>query len=141
MLKTTVTICSNLRNKVCRVCEKLNLKKHENTKGRKLKISLADSITPALFKQNRKIQTKKSLFEMTGLSCCYKTFTESLNRVVKSSAKMISALLAINGNRPRVVKHADSADIPVCLNKNAKNHKTSTGCLCGARRARVGFTA
>lgn len=127
MFKTAITIYNNLRNKVYHIYEKLGLKKHENTKGRKLKISIVDSITLALFKQNRKIQTKKSLFEMTDLSCCYKTFTESLNRVAASLAKMISALLAINGKRPHIVKHTDSTDIPVCQKKNAKNHKTMHG--------------
>ena len=124
MLKNSITIYNNLRNKVYHIYHKLNLERHENTKGRKLKISLVDSITLALFKQQRKIQTKKSLFEMSDFACVYKTFVESLNRVAESLARIIGALLMLNRQSSHLIKHTDSTDLPVCLNKNARNHKT-----------------
>lgn len=124
MFKKTLTLYNNIKDKVSILYQKLNLKKHENTKGRKLKIPIVDSIALALYKQNRKIQTKKSLFEMTGLHCSYKTFVESLNRVAKLLARFISVILAFNRQGSNIVKHTDSTDIPVCLNKNGSRHKT-----------------
>src|SRR3989344_4367812 len=124
MLKNSITIYNNLRNKVYRIYHHLNLERHENTKGRKLKISLIDSIALVLFKQRQKIQTKKSLFEMSTVACVYKTFVESLNRVAQSLARIIGAILTINRQSSHLVKHTDATDIPVCLNKNARNHKT-----------------
>ena len=124
MLKNSIIIYNNLRNKVYHIYHKLNLERHENTKGRKLKISLVDSITLALYKQKQKIQTKKSLFEMSAVACVYKTFVESLNRVAKSLARIIGALLMLNRQSSHLVKHTDATDIPVCLNKNARRHET-----------------
>jgi hypothetical protein len=124
MFKKALTLYNNIKDKVIVLYQKLNLKKHEKTKGRKLSISIVDSLTLALYKQNRKIQTKKSLFEMTGLACSYKTFVESLNRVARFLARFISVLLTINRQSSNIVKHTDSTDIPVCLNKNASRHKT-----------------
>lgn len=127
MFNKTLTLYNNIKNKVSIIYQKLNLKKHENTKGRKLSISIVDSISLALYKQNRKIQTKKSLFEMSGLSCSYKTFVESLNRVAKFLARFIGVILAVNRKSSNIVKHTDSTDIPVCLLKNSKHHKTMSG--------------
>lgn len=124
MLKNSIILYNNLRNKVYHIYQELNLQRHENTKGRKLKISIVDSITLALYKQKQKIQTKKSLFEMSDLTCVYKTFVESLNRVAKFLVKFIGIILAVNKKNSNLVKHTDSTDVPVCLNKNARNHKT-----------------
>lgn len=124
MLKNSIILYHNLRDKVYQIYQKLNLQRHENTKGRKLKISIVDSITLALYKQNRKIQTKKSLFEMSDLPCVYKTFVVSLNRVAKLLVKFIGLILSINRRNSHLVKHTDSTDMPVCLNKNARSHKT-----------------
>ena len=124
MLKNSITIYNNLRNKVYHIYRHLNLERHENTKGRKLKISLVDSIALVLFKQRQKIQTKKSLFEMSTVACVYKTFVESLNRVARSLAQIIGAVLTVNRQSSHLVKHTDATDLPVCLNKNAHSHKT-----------------
>ena len=73
MIKTSITVYHKLQNKVTEIYQKLNLKQYEKTKGRKLKISIIDFITLALFKQKQNIVTKKSLFEMIGPNCSYKT--------------------------------------------------------------------
>lgn len=124
MIKTAITVYNDLRDKVSKIYKILNLQKREKTKGRKLSISLIDSISLALFKQKQNIQTKQSLFEIVEPDCSYKTLVESLNRVVKIIAKFISLILSVNRKDPHLVKHTDATDIPVCLNKNAKNHKT-----------------
>ena len=124
MFKKTLTLYSNIKDKVASLYRHLNLHRHEKTKGRKLKISIIDSIALALFKQSRKILTKKSLFGMTDLVCSYKTFVESLNRVGKVLAIFIGVILSVNRKSSHQVKHTDSTDIPVCLVKNARHHKT-----------------
>ena len=40
---------------------------------------------------------------------------------------ILRILLLMNQRNSHVVKHTDSTDMPVCLNKNAKNHKTMAG--------------
>ena len=36
-------------------------------------------------------------------------------------------LFRMNRTNAHLVKHTDSTDIPVCLNKNARSHKTMSG--------------
>ena len=40
---------------------------------------------------------------------------------------ILMRILRRNRSHAHVVKHTDSTDIPVCLNKNAKSHKTMVG--------------
>ncbi len=127
MIKTAITAYNNLRDKVYHIYDKLNLKRHENIKGRKLKISSADSIALSLFKQKQNIQTKKSLFEIIEPPCSYKTLVVGLNRVAKFIARFVNAILCANRLNQHLIKHTDSTDIPVCLNKNANTHKTMSG--------------
>jgi IS5 family transposase len=124
MLNVAINIYHNLRNTVYQLYHKLHLNRHENTKGRKLKISLVDSLTLVLFKAKQNIQTKRSLFEIIAPDCSYKTLVMSLNRVLKNLARLIGFFLAWNRTYAHLVKHTDATAIPVCLVKNAGNHKT-----------------
>lgn len=127
MLETGITIYHNLRNKVYHLYQKLHLERHENQKGRPLKISLLDSLTLVLFKQKQNIQTKRSLFEIIAPACSYKTLVMSLLRVLKNLSVMVGFLLAWNRKFAHVVKHTDATDLPVCLLKNSKSHRTMAG--------------
>jgi len=127
MLNVAITIYNNLRHKVYHLYQKLHLERHENTKGRKLKISLIDSLTLALFKQKQNIQTKQSLFEIIAPPCSYKTLVMSLLRVWKNLSLLIGFMLAWNRQHAHLVKHTDATDLPVCLLKNSKNHRTMSG--------------
>jgi hypothetical protein len=102
----------------------LKLNKFEKSKGRKLALSIQDTISLALFKHQQNIGTKKSLFNIFALKCSYKTLVVNLNRFSNLALIILLALLQINHKQASLVKHSDSTDIPVCLSKNARRHKT-----------------
>lgn len=102
----------------------LQLSKLEKSKGRKLAISIQDTISLALFKQQQNIGTKKSLFNIFNLKCSYKTLVVNLNRFSSLAFIILQALLQINRKEASLVKHTDSTNVPVCLAKNGRHHKT-----------------
>lgn len=123
MLNFQIQIYDTLKNAVQKVYTFLHLEKHESTVGRKLSISLIDSITLAIFKQQN-IATKQSLYDMTAPRCTYKTFVEAINRAGAYLLLFIALILKTNRKAAHVVKFTDSTDLPVCLLKNAKANKT-----------------
>lgn len=118
-----------LEDKVKFIYQKLKLFKHEKTTGRKLKISIPDTITLALYKQTQGIPTKKSIWNdfRKILKCSHKTFVVNINKCSLLSLLILKTILQINKKSSHFVKHTDSTDIPVCLNKNAARHKTMKG--------------
>lgn len=102
----------------------LKLNKFEKLKGRKLALPIQDIISLALFKQKQNIGTKKSLFNIFNLKCSYKTLVVNLNRFANLALIILLALLQVNRKQSSLVKHTDSTDVPVCLPKNARRHKT-----------------
>lgn len=125
----TLQVCQFLKDKVNFICEKLELSKYENTTGRKLKISIPQTITLALHKQTQGIATKKSIWNdfKKILKRGYKTLVVNMNRRALLALLIIKILFKNNRKSSRLVKHADSADIPVCLNKNGNRHKIMKG--------------
>jgi hypothetical protein len=103
---------------------KLNLSKFKKSKGRKLKLSVKEIITLALYKQKQTIETKKALYDTFDLNCAYKTLVVNLNRFFFLALVMLKYIIIANRNNAHIIKHIDSTDIPVCLNKNAIRHKT-----------------
>ena len=64
---------------------------------------------------------------MFNLKCSYKTLVVNLNRFAKKAMIVLALILKANRKDCHAVKHSDSTDIPVCLNKNAKHHQTMAG--------------
>lgn len=124
MLKTSITVYNTLRNKVREIYQKLNLQKHETTKGRKEIINNLDAITLAIFRQANGIATKKSLFEIFAPRCSYKTLVVTINRISELLKKVTAFLITMNRKSCHMVKHTDSTDLPVCSLRKAKAHKT-----------------
>lgn len=50
-----------------------------------------------------------------------------MNRYAFLALSVLMQILKMNRLNAHIVKHTDSTDIPVCLNKNAKTHKTMRG--------------
>jgi len=50
-----------------------------------------------------------------------------MNKLVVQALLILNAILKWNQKNAHLIKHTDSTDIPVCLNKNARNHKTMYG--------------
>ena len=78
----------------------------------------------ALFKQNTGIPTKKKIWEIFQPKECYKTLCIQMNRFALQALMVLNAILKWNQKNAHIIKHTDSTDIPVCLNKNARSHKT-----------------
>jgi hypothetical protein len=103
--------------------KQLKIKLNKST-GRKLANSPEDTIALSLFKQLQGIKTKKSVWEIFSLKCSYKTLVVNMNRLAIYALLILQSILKWNQKHSHLVKHTDSTDIPVCLNKNAKYHKT-----------------
>lgn len=122
----TLQVYQFLKDKVKFIYQKLKLFKYEKTTGRKLKISIQDTITLALYKQTQGIPTKKSIWNdfRKILKCSYKTLVVNINKCSILCLQILKCIFLSNRQNSHIIKHTDSTDIPVCLNKNGKHHKT-----------------
>lgn len=121
----TPHIFENLKHIVTQLASKLKLFEVNNT-GRPLAISQIDALTFALYKQRSTRATKKSVFDDFGLAtiCSYKTFVVSINRMGMVALRILFYLMRMNRVEQHLVKFTDATDIPVCLLKNSKHHRT-----------------
>ena len=126
-MKPALAVYNALKEKVTFLYHKLNLFTYENTTGRKLSLSIIETITLALYKQTQNIQTKIALWKDFCPPCSYKTLVVNMNRYALLALLVLMRILRMNRSHAHLVKHTDSTDIPVCLNKNAKSHKTMSG--------------
>lgn len=123
-MKTQIELYDNLKQKVIFFYKQLRLDKHEKSEGRPLAIAIIDTVSMAIFKQLTDIATKKSVFKIFKPECVYKTLVVNMNRFAILALIILKAILRLNQINCHPVKHTDSTDIPVCLNKNASHHKT-----------------
>jgi len=126
-MKPALAVYNELKEKVTFLYHKLKLFTYENTTGRKLSISIIEIITLALYKQTQNIQTKIALWKDFKPRCSYKTLVVNMNRYALLAVMVLMRLLRTNRAHAHPIKHTDSTDIPVCLNKNATAHKTMRG--------------
>lgn len=110
--------------KVLVLYKSLKLNKVEKHKGRKLAISIPHILALSLFKQQLGIATKKAVYEIIDPNCSYKTMVVNMNRFSLLALVILIRILKENEKNQHLIKHTDSTDIPVCLNKNARFHKT-----------------
>lgn len=125
-MKTRIKLFDNIIAKVKFLCKQLKLKITKST-GRPLAIKNEETIALALFKQVNGIQTKKAVWKIFNLKCSYKTLAVNMNRMSLYALLILKSILISNQNDSHLIKHTDSTDIPVCLNKNASHHKTMKG--------------
>ena len=123
-MNTSIQLYQELRQIVKGLYYKLKLFKLEKTKGRKLAVSVIDTITLALFKQVNQIDTKKSVYRIFKPNCSYKTLVVNMNRFSQRALAILMTALGFNRQKSHLVKYTDSTDIPVCSNRKAKNHQT-----------------
>ncbi|MBI3442286.1 MAG: transposase [Candidatus Sungbacteria bacterium] len=117
----------------------MKLKDREHPKGRKPVLSNIEAATCAILKQRQNIATKKSLWEILEPSLSYRKFVDALNRAAPYLARIIAALLTLARVNPHLVKLTDWTDIPVCLTKNAKRHKTMRGLAAWSKTGKGSF--
>lgn len=122
-MNTSIKLYSNILAKVQFFSKQLKLKLTKST-GRKLAIPPEETITLALFKQTVGIPTKKAIWKIFEPKESYKTLVVTMNQYGLYATLILNAILKWNQRNAHQVKHTDSTDVPVCLNKNAKRHKT-----------------
>jgi hypothetical protein len=124
-----LSVYTKLGDTVKKICTalKFTLLKKKSNRGRKLFVSREEAITFGLYKQRQNIATKKALYDDFKPNCSYKTFVLALNASAFYVALILKKLIEFHRRHAHLVKHTDSTDIPVCLNKNAKRHKTMQG--------------
>ena len=123
VMKTFIKLYDDILAKVKFFSKQLKLKLCKST-GRPLAISGQETIALALFKQNTGIGTKKKIFEIFEPKESYKTLCVEMNRFALQALMVVNAILKWNQRNAHLIKLTDSTDVPVCLNKNAGNHKT-----------------
>ena len=126
-MKPALAVYHALKKKVTFLYRKLHLFTYENTVGRKLSLPIVETITLALYKQTQHIATKKAIWNDFQPPCSYKTLVVNMNRCALLALVVLMHILRINRKNAHLIKHTDSTDIPVCLNKNANHHKTMYG--------------
>ena len=125
-MNTTIKIFNDIVTKVRFFTKQLQLKIRKST-GRPLTISPEDTIALSLFKQSEGIPTKKAIWKIFDLSCSYKTLVVNMNRFAIHALLILQSILKWNQKSSHIIKHTDSTDIPVCLQKNGKRHRTMRG--------------
>jgi hypothetical protein len=126
-MKKILQVYHELKDKVIFLYDKLKLFKYEATTGRTLSLPIIEVITLSLYKQTQNIATKKAVWKDFSPPCSYKTLVVNMNRCALLALVILMRILRENRGMSHLVKHTDSTDIPVCLRKNAKHHRTMYG--------------
>jgi hypothetical protein len=126
-MKKILQVYHELKEKVTFLYHKLKLFKYENTTGRTLSLPLIETLTLSPYKQTQNIATKKAIWKDFQPPCSYKTLVVNMNRCALLALVILMRILRENRQVSHLIKHTDSTDIPVCLPKNAKHHKTMYG--------------
>lgn len=124
ILMKFLTVYHRLKEKVTNLYHRLHIKEDTKATGRPRSLTAIETITLVVYKHTQGIPTKKAIWKDFGLTCSYKTFVVSILRLLITITKILLALLQENRTYAHAIKYTDSTDIAVCLNKNAKYHKT-----------------
>lgn len=122
-----LSVFKDVRKKISNLYNQLNLKFLEQATGRPRSLTIIDALSLALYWKTQDVTTKKALWRDFAPACTYKTFVVTLNRFALVALLIVQYLIRMNRNLAHLIKHTDATDIPVCLNKNAKRHKTMRG--------------
>lgn len=138
-MKTFIQLYETIKQKVDFLSKQLQFGKFRKLVGRKLAITIEESISLALFKQKNNIATKKSVYEIFHFPCSYKTLVVNMNRWSYLAMIILALFMKINRKNQHPIKHIDSTEIPVCLFKNAHAHKTMKELACFGKSSRGTF--
>src|SRR3990167_6305111 len=122
-MNTYIKLHSDILSKVKFFSKQLQLKLYKST-GRPLALKGEETIALAIFKQTVGIPTKKAIWKIFEPKESYKTLCVQMNRFALQALVILNMILKWNQKNSHLIKHTDSTDVPVCLNKNAKHHKT-----------------
>lgn len=121
-----IAVFKKLKAVVTQLCSRFRLVVETPTIGRPKKISAIDAVTLSLYQHTSTRATKKSVYEdfKEVLACSYKTLVVSMNAAALYCTRILFIIMRVGRKHPHLVKYTDSTDIPVCLKKNADDHKT-----------------
>jgi len=135
-MKTVIVAYNKIRKVVSFFSKLLRFDKYKKSTGRKLAITLEETISLALFWKGNNITTKKSIHRIFNLKCSYKTLVVNLNRWYHLALLVLILVMKRNEKNQHLVKYIDSTAIPVCLFKNANAHKTMKGLASFGRNSK-----
>lgn len=123
------TIYDTLKNKIIQTLATLKLRflptsEEKKRAGRPLALKVIDILSLGVFRAEHGIETKKDLHDLLDPPCSYKTLVVNLNRFAILILLLIIRLCNENRIGAHIVKYTDSTTVEVCLNKNAKRHRT-----------------
>lgn len=124
-----IVVFQKLKAVVTQLVTRFRLVVETPTTGRPRKISSIDAMTLSLYQHTSTRATKKSVYEdfKNVLGCTYKTLVVSMNASATLCLRLIFIIMRLGKKYQHLVKYTDSTDIPVCLKKNADDHKTMAG--------------
>ena len=122
-------IWNNLTHIVTHILNKIHILPEGRRMGRPLAINPRDAIVWGLYWHQSTRVTKKSVYDdfKDSIPCTYKTFVEAINRNTLLVLVILSYLMRMGHRDQHLVKYTDATDLPVCLAKNGKHHKTMQG--------------
>ena len=138
-MNTFLTIYHNLETIVTQIFSSLKLKVRDHPKGRKPILTNIEAVTCVILKQRQNIATKKSLYEIMEPPLSYNRFVAALNRTTIYLGRIITAVLQLLNQHSHPLKFTDATDIPVCLNKNGKSHRTMSGLAAWSKTGKGWF--
>lgn len=134
-----ITKLSSLKTIVSQIFSSLKLPEREHPKGRKPLLTNSEIVTAVIFKQRQSIASKKSLYDILEPPCSYNRLVVALNRSAKYLATIVTALLKYFRTQTHPIKFTDSTDLPVCLNKNGRNHRSMKGLAAWSKTGKGWF--
>ena len=134
-----ITKFFSIKTIVSQIFRTLKFKEREHPKGRKPILANSEVVAAAVFWRRQNVGSKKSLYEILEPPLSYNRFVVALNRTIKYLAFVIAIIIRLFREKARLIKFTDSTDIPVCLNKNGKNHKTMYGLASWSRTGKGPF--
>jgi hypothetical protein len=121
-----IHVFKQLKAVVTQWCQRFRLVVETPTTGRPRKIAPIEALTLSLYQHTSTRATKKSVYDdlKEGLCCSYKTLVVSMNASALLCLRLMLIIMRLGKKVQHLVKYTDSTDIPVCLRKNADDHKT-----------------
>lgn len=122
-------IYANLKHLVTQLFNQFKIAPPTPAIGRPKKISDIKAVTLSLYKQHSTRATKKSVYDdfKEELKCSYKTLVVAINRAALLTLRILLILMRLGKKQAHPVKYTDATDLPVCLKKNADDHRTMRG--------------
>ena len=122
-------VYDKLKHIVTQLFQQFKLTSPTPVSGRPKKISDINAVTLSLYKQHSTRATKKSVYDdfKTELKCSYKTLVVAINRAALLTLRILLILMRLGKKQAHPVKYTDATDLPVCLKKNADDHRTMAG--------------